>query len=415
MRNEEQLAIRVRVLEIEFELSWGLNQVRLNAGEPGADRHTAIDGDGGLQARRLRRREHLHAVRDRGHAVRSEARAQDERSVGERHRVLIVLQSRHLHEQRERELDLVVRLPHPAHPEKPHGVHRRDRLAVDGDPHLTRQRPVRLSELHVDGVGRRGGDGEGRLARERKIRRLRQRQTAILPVQGRAHVVRDPEILVAVEVDAVAEPGEVLHARAGAAPEAVRGGAENLEISRPHGLEIGRHPGVGIHRRQDLVGVDLLVVVRVLAVTGDLEQVPGQLRHVVGVAGLVVDGIPRGVELPRGAEVLVLAVPARHVGVILEDGRQELIGRGEVGLLARSHRPIAIQGADELGDRHVGVHAVQGIAARSNGREQARVIENVSDRQVVGDVRIFVQLVQGVVHASVLLAEDPRFRAGAPA
>ena len=218
-----------------------------------------------------------------------------------------------------------------------------------------------------------------------------------------------------MEIHAVVEPGEILHTRAGAAPEAAVGRAKRLEVPGSHRLEIGRHSRVGVHRGQDLIDVDLLVEVRVLDVTGDLEQVMCELRHVVGIAGLVVDVVAVLIECPRGVKMLILAVSTGYVGMILQYDAKESAGRVEVRGLARPHGPIAIQGADELRDRHVGVLAAQVVGASGKRREQAGVIEDVSNRQVIGTIRVLVELVQGVVQSAVLLAKHRRFRARAPA
>ena len=67
----------------------------------------------------------------------------------------------------------------------------------------------------------------------------------------------------AAEIDRVAVLGVVLHARAGAAPEGIERRAEELEISRPGGLEIRHHPGVRVLRCEDGVVERALVVVGV--------------------------------------------------------------------------------------------------------------------------------------------------------
>ena len=91
---------------------------------------------------------------------------------------------------------------------------------------------------------------------------------------------------------------------------------------RPAGPQrhvVAHHPVLGILRGEDVVVEGPLVVVGVLGLRVPAEQVPGELEHVVGVAGL---GRARaeGLREPLlGREHLAVAVAADHVGPLLDD------------------------------------------------------------------------------------------------
>src|SRR5450631_699933 len=72
VRNEDELAVGIRALGGEFQFASGLNQVGLDVGKPVVD-GAAADLDGVLQSVGPGRRENLHTVPDRRHAVGSQA------------------------------------------------------------------------------------------------------------------------------------------------------------------------------------------------------------------------------------------------------------------------------------------------------------------------------------------------------
>ncbi|MNW53366.1 hypothetical protein D3C74_309260 [compost metagenome] len=119
-------------------------------------------------------------------------------------------------------------------------------------------------------------------------------------------------------------------------------------------------------------------------------------------------------------EVLRLAVGPGHVGVVLDHDVEEVLGRREVhrqlllllrgqqvvGLgVLREHR-VPLERTDELGDRRVGVLARQDVLARRELSEERHLVERlggVLDADVTREVE---QLVERLVHAAVLGAQQ---------
>ena len=213
------------------------------------------------------------------------------------------------------------------------------------------------------------------------------------------------------------------------APEFVERAAEDLGVAGRHGLEVRHHAGLGVLRSQDRVDVGGLVEVRVLHVRVDLEQRPRELEHVVFVAALggrvlaVARGRPvRGVlvQRVRGVEVLGLAVAAVRVGVVAHHDLPEVLGGRlvhlEAALLRRRERlvqvrvvgedRVALQCADELGDRGVGVLAVEHVRAGRELLEQRHLVEVLGRTLVRRVLCDLVERVQRLVHAAVLGVEQ---------
>ena len=169
-------------------------------------------------------------------------------------------------------------------------------------------------------------------------RLLAELQALRLPAQLGGDEQIDVERLVAVmEVDAVAVLRVVLDARAGAAPEGVVEAV--VDLARPGAQRhvVAHHAALGILRREDVVVEGPLVVVGVLGARVPAEEVPRQLEHVVGVAGLGRVRAERLGELLLGREHLAVAVAADDVGPLLDHGVPE----EPRGRLEPSPRPSA--------------------------------------------------------------------------
>ncbi|MNV24102.1 hypothetical protein D3C71_1151500 [compost metagenome] len=95
----------------------------------------------------------------------------------------------------------------------------------------------------------------------------------------------DVQLAAVMEIQAVVQLGEALHPGARTAPEMLERGTVYLEISCSHRLKIHGHPGIRMLRGQDGIDVGVLVEIGIFNVTRNLEQLAGQLQHVIGIAG----------------------------------------------------------------------------------------------------------------------------------
>ena len=193
-----------------------------------------------------------------------------------------------------------------------------------------------------------------------------------------------------------------------------------------HGLEVHSHAGLRVLGGENGIDVGVLIVVQILLLPGDLEQLPGQLEHVVGVAGLAGGLCPAvgagglGVQLVGGVEVLGAAVAAGDIGVVVDHGvpeglcRLEILGQlvlfllGQLVVILRlTEHGIPLQSPDELGDGGVGVLAVEHVIAVGQLPEQRGLVKQLGHLLVLGVAGEAVEFIEGVVHAAVLGGQHP--------
>ncbi len=124
---------------------------------------------------------------------------------------------------------------------------------------------------------------------------------------------------------------EALHAASRTAPELVPACAVDLEKSSSHRLEVGGHTCLGVLGGEYGVVVGILIEVHILAVVGYLEQLTGQLEHIVRVAGLTVAVGALSVKDIVLAEVLPFAVAACDVCVVSGYHVPEILCVSEIG------------------------------------------------------------------------------------
>jgi hypothetical protein len=205
-----------------------------------------------------------------------------------------------------------------------------------------------------------------------------------------------------VEVDAFAVADVIFHARAHAAGPGV---AQRLVLLVVAGLEreIVNDAAVGVLRGADVVEQGALEEIRHAGVGVPAEDVPGELEHVVHVAGLGGGRAEAVVEAVGRAEVLVVAMPAGDVGVVVHHALPEERGGGAVGRVAG--QLITGGQADEFGDLGVGVFAGQDVLAAGQGFEDGAMVNAARQREVTGVAGVGVKVGKGLVQTAVLAGE----------
>ena len=185
-----------------------------------------------------------------------------------------------------------------------------------------------------------------------------------------------------------------------AAPERVLGRRVAAPGSRLERDVVGDHPRRRVLRGEDVVEEAALVEVEPRRVGVPEEELARQLQHVVRVAGLG-RGLPEVArEVGDRREVLVLAVAPDRVGAVQRDALPEGLGHGAVAGLARD---LAVAGgADRLRDLGVRVQAVERVLADGEGVEDAPVVEQAGEPQVLGISRGDVELGEGLLHPAEL-------------
>ena len=130
----------------------------------------------------------------------------------------------------------------------------------------------------------------------------------------------------------------------------------------PHRREVDQAAGARVLRGQDVVVQRALVVVDVLQLRPVGVEQPGQLQHVVGVAGLraLHFGDHRS-EVVGRVEMLAHAVAAGRDGAVLNDCLPEEFGRGAPLRVVIDLRDPFVP--DDLRDLRVGVQAGQVVLA----------------------------------------------------
>ncbi len=146
--------------------------------------------------------------------------------------------------------------------------------------------PMRDAEAQP-GAGRRGGgerQPDGVRGGEDGVEA--HAEAALAPVEGRGDEEVYPERVLVMEVDGGVVARGVFDAGAGAAPRRALGAAVGFEVTGDQRHEVGGHAGVGREGGEDVVVERVLVEVGVGGGGSPLEQLGGELEHVVGVAGL---------------------------------------------------------------------------------------------------------------------------------
>ena len=249
---------------------------------------------------------------------------------------------------------------------------------------------------------------------------LAQHQVLVRPGDVGAVKQHRIQAVVVVVVDAVVELSEALHAGAGAAPEVLGRLAIHLGVAGTHGLPIGGHTGLMVLGGEDGVGVGVVIEVGIFLVAGDFKQHPGELQHIVHIAGFVGVTIPVRIQHIGIVEVFLPAVAAGDVGVMVHHNVPEVFRHGEVvthipgsgvvckvigvsGVAVQGHVPV--HSADDFGDGGVGMAAAEAVDALIQLVKQALFIEVMSPGNEVIPVFIpfadVVKVVQGIVHAAV--------------
>ncbi|MNI43753.1 hypothetical protein D3C73_980940 [compost metagenome] len=218
-----------------------------------------------------------------------------------------------------------------------------------------------------------------------------------------------------MEINAVIQLGEALHAGSGAAPEMVKRRAVNLEIPRSHRLKIHRHACIRVLRGQDRINEGIFVEIHIFGLAGNLVQLAAQLQHIVGVTGLSGEIRAFRIQNIRVAEVLPLTVTAGHIAVMADDHIPELLHGLQIKAFTIPQHPVPVQRPEEFGDRGVGVSALQNIPSLMDRREQAKLVEAMRSLQVARVARDFVQLIQAIIHPPVLHGQDPLLNFRRPA
>ena len=153
---------------------------------------------------------------------------------------------------------------------------------------------------------------------------------------------------------------------------------------------------------QDAVEVGALIEVRVARVARPPDQVPGDLQHVVGGAGLLVVADQGLRQVVGVAPALALVAAARGVGAVVGHPVPEV---GDGGVVVRVVQQFVAPGrAQDLGQVRVGVDARQVVVAQGERPQKRRLVEAMRERQVGGPVVDRVQIVQHVRHAAELVA-----------
>ena len=279
-----------------------------------------------------------------------------ERATVERDAVLPGGPVRHAHPQRE--------------PRRPRGVHRQRRPVAGGEGGLLRHAHALLAPVH--------------LGRDEQI---------------------DPEPRVVVEVDAVAELGERLAHRPGAAPVVLGRRAEQLPQPRRERDVVQLLAVRRVLAAEDAVEQRALVVVGDGRVGGPAEQVARELQHVVGGAVLLrVAGELRREHVGIGLPPFAVGRAAGGVGAVPRDLAPEVLGDPPIALVAR--QLVAARGADHLRDVGVAVQALQLVAPLGQRREEALVVEAVREPAIALVSGDGGEVVEHLVHPAVLALED---------
>ena len=180
-----------------------------------------------------------------------------------------------------------------------------------------------------------------------------------------------------MEIDAVAVLDMVFHAGADAAPERFGRAAVGLEVSGFERDVVGHHAALRVLRGQNMVVQGTLIIVGIGWGGRPLEEVPGQLQHIIGVAGLRRAGAEVGTELAGCIEMLAVGVCPDHVGTGVNHAVPEKFGGGAV-----FHVPgqlIKARQADQLRDLRVPMQPGQFVFAACEWVENGFVIKFMRD------------------------------------
>ena len=142
-------------------------------------------------------------------------------------------------------------------------------------------------------------------------------QIRIRYFRRKEQIDRDPVFFF--EIDTVVQLGKVFHTGTGAAPEFILRRPVHLIVSACHRLEIHRHTGLGILRREDRVDQRVFIILRILLIPGDHKELAGHLQHIESVTGLVIAVGTLGIQDIIFPEMLPLTVTAGCIGMMLRD------------------------------------------------------------------------------------------------
>ena len=271
--------------------------------------------------------------------------------------------------------------------------------------------PAGHAELHGEGAGAGHGKGGG-LRGEEGV--LGHAYALLRPVHGGGHVQVDVQGVVGLGVGGGLILDVVFHTGAVAAGESAVVAVKVTALAGIDGQHVGHAVvhvlgGVVALRGQNLVDDGALIVVHVSGVVGVvLVQLPGELEHVVGGAGLAVLA-PALVAQNVGAlligvlEALAGAHAADGVGVAGSDQLPEVLGYPIVVVVAGG--VVHVDGAHDLGDVLVGVAALDGVLASGQAVKEVGVVEHLGGLQIPLVAGELVQTGHGLVHAAVLAGD----------
>ena len=257
-------------------------------------------------------------------------------------------------------------------------------LAVDAHREAV-LRPGRVAQAQGEARRLLEAQGEPRLVLVGEAGLLAHDEALLLPRElGGEEEVHEQGVALA-RVDRLAVAGRVLHPGPHAAPERVLGRRVAAPGSRLQRDVVGDHPRGGVLRGEDVVEEAALVELDPRRVGVPEEEPARELQHVVGVAGLGGGLAEVAREVRDRGEVLVLAVAPDRVGAVERDPLPERLGDRAVARLAGR---LAVEGgADGLRDLRVRVQAVERVLAAGEGVEDAAVVEEAGEPQVLRDPR----------------------------
>ena len=191
-----------------------------------------------------------------------------------------------------------------------------------------------------------------------------------------------------------------LHAGAHVAREAVRHVLVLVGHAPPHRHHV-THPSVfGVDRGEDVIEQRALVIIRVVGVGVEREQPPGELEHVVHVAGLARASIDAVAQAVRRTVILVGAVASRGEAVVLGDRVPEEPGCQKIGGAAGVD--VALHGAEQLGNLRVRMLATEVVLMALERLDEGAVLEGMREPQPALVTGVGVQIDQHLVHAAEL-------------
>ena len=183
--------------------------------------------------------------------------------------------------------------------------------------------------------------------------------------------------------------------------------AVHFSVTCSHRLEVHCHSILMLLRRHDRIDKSILIVIRILLVACDPEKLTAELKHVVGIASLVIAICTLFIQNTVCAEMLIFTISACDIGMLINNHLPECLCIFQIVCLAIIYL-IAVKSTEELRDGCICMLIIQYICLVSFYiLEKINLIKlmcSFLDVLTIISIGILVQFVKNIIHSAILNA-----------